>query len=841
LETLVELLDRMDELGRREAVRHWDGYRRRVWSYRDLLRAAEAAAERLRAAGVGAGDRVLLWGENRPEWAAAFWGCVWVGAQAVPVDYRSSPDLARRVAAEAEAKLALHGDEVDAGALDALPAARLGRLPLEPSAAQPRHESSPEDVVEIVYTSGSTSAPRGVLHRHRNLCSNLDPIAREMDKYRWLARPFQPIRLLDLLPLSHLFGQTMGLYIPVLLGGSAVFTADLQPAALIEMIRRERVSVLTAVPALLASLRQAVEKQLDGPPAPVKRKGWAGIPETWWRHRKVHARLGWKFWAFVVGGAQLEESLESFWRRLGYAVVQGYGLTEASPVVSVNHPFSPGRGSIGKAVAGQEVKLAPDGEILVRGASVVSDTLGDRPASEGGTYVEEGWLPTGDLGEIDDQGRLFFRGRKKDLIVRPDGLNVYPRDVEEALTAQPEVAEACVVGVDGKVHAALVPAEEDADLAAAVSRANEALEPHQRVQERSVWQADDLPRTASTFKIRRGELVAMLTGDRAPETEPRSELERLLDRDLPEGEAVRLEEDLGLSSLDRIELLGKLEERVGGPVDESRFAAVRTVSDLQRILEAPPTERDAGAGGHALPGFLAQPRWNRWRAVVGLRRSLQELLFFPLSNRLMKIRFENGERLEGLRGPVIFAANHSSHFDALAVLRALPRRWRRRVAPSMSQDFFGAWFGTRKASWRDKLRDVAGFFGALALFNAYPLPQRLSGTRRALRYTAELIDDGWCPLVFPEGTRSADGRMLPFRPGIGLMAQSLDVRVVPLHIAGTREIYPPDEPIPVRRGSVRVAAGAPLDLADAPSYEEAAKSVEQAVAQLGAGTGEIKS
>ena len=832
METLFEVLDRIETLGRREAVRVWDGYRRQVWSYRDLLEAAEAAAEFLRRNGVGPADRVLLWGENRPEWAAAFWGCVWTGATAVPVDYRSSPDLTRRIAREAGVKFALCGDDVDAAGLEA-PTERLARLPDRAATPQPRHPATGDDVVEIVYTSGSTSAPRGVVHRHRNLCSNLSGIADEIDKYRWAAAPFQPIRLLDLLPLSHLFGQTMGLYMPVLLGGAVVFTDDLQPAALIEMIRRERVSVVTAVPALVASLRGAVEKQLGGPPEPVRRTGWGGIPETWWRYRSVHARLGWKFWAFVVGGAQLDDALEAFWRRLGYAVIQGYGLTEASPVVAVNHPFSPSRGSIGKAVAGQEVKLAPDGEILVRGPAVVSDLMSERSASEGGTYVEDGWLHTGDLGEIDSEGRLFFRGRKKDLIVKPDGLNVFPHDVEEKLLEQPEVAEACVVGVGGRVHAALVPASADADLAGAVKRANEKLEPHQRVQERSLWAAEDLPRTPSTFKIRRGELVALLTGEqRSPEPSHRSELERLLDRDLPGGGGSRLEEDLGLSSLDRIELLSRVEEQIGAPIDETRFAAVRTVDDLQALLTAPRGESGAEPRGPSLPGLLARPRWNRTWFVVGLRRGLQEALFFPLSNRLMQIELIGGERLEGLKGPVIFVANHSSHFDALAILRALPRRWRRRVAPAMSQDFFGAWFGTRRATAFEKLRDVAGFLGALGLFNAYPLPQRLSGTRQALRYTAELVDEGWCPLVFPEGTRSPDARLLPFRPGIGLMAQSLHVPVVPLRIQGTFEIYPPDEPIPVRRGVARVTVGSPLDLSGFDSYEAAAAQVERAVRAL---------
>src|SRR5207245_637375 len=205
----------------------------------------------------------------------------------------------------------------------------LGSLP--PSGLFEPSTIAPDDVVEIVYTSGTTGEPKGVVHRHRNICANLRPFAREIAKYKRWARPFQPVRILDLLPLSHMFGQSQGLFIPVLLGGSVAFTTETHPGKVVDFIRANRISVLVCVPRILENL-----KIRTSPPGSGRRKGPGeghnlGIIRRLWRHRGIHSRFGWKFWAFVVGGARVEAELEQFWNGLGLLVIQGYGLTEASP------------------------------------------------------------------------------------------------------------------------------------------------------------------------------------------------------------------------------------------------------------------------------------------------------------------------------------------------------------------------------------------------------------------------------------------------------------------------------------------------------------------------------
>ncbi len=894
MQTLVELLPRIRELGKREALRYHNGYRTWRLSYAALYERIAAFARYLEARGFQKGDRLLLWGENSPEWVSVFWACLARGVEVVPVDYHSSPALAGRIQREVQARLLVAGEEVESGGLgiEVLTFSKVGALggegPPDPIDAS---GITAEDVVEIIYTSGTTGEPMGVVHRHKNICANLTGIGNEIERYRRLAGPFQPIRLLDMLPLSHMFGQSAGLFFPPLLGGAAVFARELNPGAIIETIRRERVSVLIAVPGLLANLRNEIARRLPAAVVAPRRRGLAGAAESWWRYRQAHHRLGWKFWALVVGGARLDADLEDFWRRLGFVLVQGYGLTETSPVVSLNHPFDTRRGSIGKALEGQEVKLAPDGEILVRGPSVVSEYLGGEPESR--ARFDDGWLHTGDIAEMDGEGRLYYRGRKKEMIVTPEGLNVYPQDVEAVLNRFPEVKESAVIAMgrhgEERVHAVLIlreargggPAGDPAEL---VRRANHELESHQRIQGWSIWPEPSFPRTPSTMKIKRGEVARRVAAAKGappqaaapPQEGVKGVLAQLTGRDAAglRGE-LRLSEDLGLTSLERVELLARLEDQYRVELDEERFAAIMTVADLERhvseveegaaprrgmaagaVPEAPRAEVPGGApraepaaalaeeaivrevekapepGPEAVaPRYAVLPRWSRWRPVRWMRALLLQFAILPMVRELVRLKVEGRENLKGLKPPVIFVANHVSHFDTPVIYCALPWRLRYRLAPAMSQDFFRAYFEPRRFSAEQRLKAAGQYYLACSLFNAYPLPQRMGGTRRALQYTGELIDRGYCPLVFPEGERSPTGEMLPFKTGIGLMAQRLRVAVVPIYVQGMYEVYSVHQEWP-QPGRVRVTFGRPMEFDPREDYEAVTSAIEQAVREL---------
>ena len=848
MRTLLDLIPRLQgQAG--EAVRFDDGLRTRVLSYSDLWRRIASFAVHLRERGIRKGDRLLLWGENGPEWVVAFWSCVSQGVQVVPVDSTSSPALVERIQDKVQARLVVHGREVQ-------PETSVEHLSFRDLAALktgsemlPQVRLDPDDPVEIVFTSGTTGSPKGVIHRHRNICANLTPFAREIARYRRYARPFQPVRFLNLLPLSHMFGQSAGLFIPLILGGGVVFMSELHPAAILDCIRRHRVSVLVTVPRVLTSLERRLRRSVEIPSEPVKRPGLPGVAVRWWKYRRVHRTLGWKFWAILVGGARLELRQEEWWAELGFALLQGYGLTESSPVVAVNHPFRPRRGALGRPLAGQEVRLAPDGEILVRGESVATEYLTSR--SETQDILVQGWFRTGDVGELDETGTLYYKGRKKDLIVTADGLNVHPQDVEAVLNRLPDIRECVVVPVSSPVgdvvHAALIPETGRPDLAETIRQANRRLESHQRVRSWSVWPEEDFPRTPSTWKIRRHQVARQVAEGRGTPlgetvSTARSILAQLTGREQAEirGDQ-RLDEDLGLSSLDRVDLLSRLENRRDPDLDEKGLALISTVRELEAVLTgsvaAGPSAAETGA--EQRPGAdppsdrveTALPYWTRRAPVRWARTGLREGFMIPLLRNRLPLTVTGADLLERLRPPVIFAANHVSHLDTPVILAALPTLWRRRLVPAMVQEWFLPHFRPEGFAWRERFSASLQYVLACGCFNAYPLPQRMGGIRRSLRYTGELLDQGFCPLVFPEGRRSPDGALGSFQAGIGLMGVRLEVPVVPVHVDGMFQVFPAGSRWP-RRSPVSVTFGEPVRPGPGLGYAEAASEVRRAVQRL---------
>jgi long-chain acyl-CoA synthetase len=816
-----------------------DGYRRREYTYEDAGRAARGFAARLSQAGLSKGDKVVFWGENRPEWVVCYWGCLLAGIVVVPIDYRSSADFVARVQGLVNARVLLVGDDVES-ALETGSSHRpefhvvwrFAELDWAADGPTPVVPISRDDIIQIIFTSGATAEPKGVVIRHRNVLANIIPVEREVAKYRKYARPFHPLRFLNLLPLSHMFGQSMASSIPPMVNGTVIFTRSFNPHDVVGLIHRRRISVLVCVPKILGVLRDHVVRTFpeaaDPPPPGIS------IPGRWWKYRRVHRAFGLKFWAFVVGAAPLPADLEEFWRRLGFAVIQGYGLTETAPIVTLNHPFRTSKGSVGKPIEGVEVRIAEDGEILVRGENVTSGyyEAGDESrsaSSESRTLDSDGWLHTGDIGEHDEQGRLFIKGRKKEMIVRPDGLNVFPEDVERVLNAQEGVRESAVVGtVDGaeeRVHAVLV-LEPGIDTAAVIRQANTQLQDHQRVRTSSIWPAAELPRTEGTRKLKRRAIRDWVeSGTSAAPAAPGDTLEQLLGRfahgRMLEGSTTL--DELGLSSLERVELMVALEDRFQTRIDEGRFSEASSVGDLKQLIE-----RGSTTEPHDEP--VDFPRWNRSWPLALIRRLSLATWILPLARVFAHTRVEGLEHLRGLPGPVVFASNHQSHMDVPVILSALPGRWRARVAPAMAKEFFKAHFFPADFTWREWFTNTVNYHLAAFYFNAFPLPQREAGARQTLQYIGELTSHGWSILIFPEGLRSPTGDIKAFRGGIGMIGSRLDVPIVPVRIDGVDKLLPVGASF-VRPGRVRVAFGAPLRLHGG-DYAALAQTVEQAVRDL---------
>jgi len=520
----------------------------------------------------------------------------------------------------------------------------------------------------------------------------------------------------------------------------------------------------------------------------------------------------------VTGGATLGAETETFWRRLGFAVVQGYGMTETASLVTVNHPFKTGRGSIGKTLRGQEVMLDESGEILVRGANVSpgywrgpnSEDAAREPLGEGG------WLRTGDLGERDAAGNIYFRGRKKDAIVTAAGLNVYPEDIEAALNRQPEVRLSAVVGVEGprgpEPLAVLIMTDAGADPAPVVERANRTLARHQHVRRWHVWPDADFPRTP-TQKVRKRDILERVSpkrngknghpngatdenaavNDASPVTHhssldpsPASLIAALAPRAGGEAPAAidssaSLSTDLKLDSLGRVELLSALEDRYQIEIDEASFTAATTVGDVERIVNA------GGARAEEAAQY-PYPSWAQATPVRWFRVAFYYAVVLPITSVLCWARVVGRERLRGLRGPALFVSNHITYFDHALIMSALPGRFRRRLAIAQEGERLRLWrkppAGTpllRRLRWR------AQYFLVVVIFNTFSLP-KASGFRRSFAYAGESVDRGYNLLVFPEGIRADKLGMSPFRPGIGVLASQLGIPVVPVRIDGLIEL-----------------------------------------------------
>jgi long-chain acyl-CoA synthetase len=868
---------------------HDDGYRTWTYRYDEVGAAARRLAGRLHAAGLTKGDAVILWGENRPEWIVAFWACLLRGIVVVPVDYRSAPSLVDRIAAVVSARLLLVGEDVDSAAVTLV----APRWPLttllreEPGASAAIGDAPPvtitaDDTAEIIFTSGATAEPKGVIITHRNVLANIVPIEREMAKYLRYIGPFSPIRFLNLLPLSHMFGQAMATFIPPMLGGTVVFMRSLAPADIVRQISTRRISVLVSVPKILDVLREHVRYEFpetqrlhpapDSGVAPLPAEKWY---RRWWRFRRVHRAFGLKFWSAVVGAAPLDPTLEEFWGGLGFVVVQGYGLTETAPIVTLNHPLHARKGTVGKPIHGVDVKIAEDGEILVRGDNVSQGYVG---AGDGSRTLADGWLHTGDIGSLDDQGRLSILGRKKEMIVTPDGLNVFPEDVERALLAQPGVRDAAVVGRrwDGeeRVHAVLV-LDEPESLSRVIQHANATLADHQRIRSASQWAGADLPRTEGTRKLKRTALRAWVESGEQAEARPvagedtlRHVLAKFAKGRDDVGDETTLEA-LALSSLERVELLMALEQQFQTIVDEGAFAAAQTIGDLRRLVgetaigrRAPATEDPASGtrnlepaagevrssrpsgrpsppssldtapeGGGARAGTLDDfPRWNRAAVPYWLRRLSLPTWILPVGRVFVRLRVEGLEHLVRLDGPVVFAANHQSHMDTPVILMALPRRWRYSTAVAMAKEFFTAHFHPAGHPLRRRVTNGLNYYLASLFFNAFPIPQREAGTRHTLRYIGQLFGEGQSLLIFPEGKRTMAGEINEFRAGIGMIGAKLGVPVVPVRLVGADRLLHQNARFPTP-GRVTVRFGPPLYL-QGDDYAALAKQVEAAVRAL---------
>ncbi len=894
---LATLLDVLRCHGREVAVVRYQGNRRRVTTYGEIAHLAGRFAALLVQHGIGPGDRVLLWAENSAEWIAAFYGCLLRGVLAVPLDSIGTVDFATRVAADVTPKLAV-GDALLLGQLPA----ETPRLTFEDwLSALPAEEAGPveglsrETPLEILFTSGTTGDPKGIVITHGNVLASVGPIEYGAQPYLRYERLIHPLRILHTLPLSHVFGQTMGLWVPPIFAAELHFENRLVAHRLIETIHRERISVLAAVPRVLALLKTHMETTLPGLAERVAASQGMNPWLRWLRFRRVHSAFGLKFWALISGGGALPGPLEQFWNALGFVLVQGYGMTETTALITLNHPFHVARGTIGKPMPGREVKLGPDGEVLVRGASISGATW------SGGALHKRAdeWLATGDLVQAQPSGELRFLGRKSEVIVTAAGVNLHPEDLEAAIEQESGVTACAVVPMQtpaGVEPCAVLAFRGEGDqAAAAIERANARLAEFQRLRRWVLWPEPDLPRT-STGKVRRKAVAEWLAGIQAAAANASSgaannagagafgastdwllALIAQISGEAPAGvgDELRLTEDLHLDSLGRVQLAAAIEERLGMVPESGLLEEVQTLGELRQLVAGgdkagqrawsptPSPERRQKDGAHDVPepdaayredegledadrkyllptvawrlplifrslanvGRPAKvkappepahaqweryiyPRWPWMLLFRWLRAAFVEAVMRPLVWLLAHPVVVAPQKLAA-DAPLLIVANHVTTYDGPLIQYALPGSIRRRLAVAMSGEMLENFRHFRNPdNGRFSPFGPLAYLLLTALFNVFPLA-RQRNFQPSFAHAGKAMDRGFNVLVFPEGTRSAEGVLARFRPGIGLLVKQSGTSVLPIAIRGLGDLKTGRRRW-FRSGAIEVHVGQPI-------------------------------
>lgn len=810
------MLSRAGGFGERVAFNLFKGRWEHV-TYGQFLKNAGALSRHLRDSGVGPGDRVLITAENRPEWCASYLGVLMAGGVAVPVDARATPDEMKNIISDSGTRMVIHTKATLASVREAIGGLPVGALDLDEFSfnGAPSHpgpdDMKEDDIASLIYTSGTTGAPKAVMLSHGNLLSDAGDILK-------LFLVSEGDNVLSLLPLHHTYPFMCTFVAPLLAGAQVTYPPSLKGADIASSIKETGVTVVVGVPQLLGLMFQRMMERVKGLPAPLAQVFLSFIRLSGLLRRKwdinlmgrVFRPFGRQFRFFASGGARLDPEVMKGLEALGFTVLEGYGLTETSPVVAFNPLGRRKPGSAGLALPSAEIRILPsqeglpgEGEISIRGPMVMKGYY--RNPGLTASAIKDGWLMSGDLGYIDEEGYLFITGRLKELIVLSSGKNVYPEEVESHYLGSPLIKEICVMEQDGRLQAVVVP---DTDYARAekIGNINEALRweveslsrslpPHMRIKGYALRQ-EPLPRTP-LGKLRR---FMIKGGERAPRGEDSALMAEEAGRTVAEclshfyHQKVRssdsLELDLGLDSLKRLELSASLEKALGVSLPEGLVFEAQTVRDLVEGIRS----LEAGVSGEGPPGEPSDEEKRR----VGLERGgLEWLASVSLRSAIgLALRVFFRLRVRGLENlpppPFIIAANHTSYLDGFSIGAGVPLGVFRRV-----------YFQGLKRYFSGRL---TGLFARLA--HVIPIDP-YADFGKALRLSSHVLRSGNSLCIFPEGGRSFDGNLMEFKKGIGILALEADVPVVPARIEGTFGILPRGAWRP-RPGRILLTFGSPV-------------------------------
>lgn len=795
-----------------------NGYRTFTYSYEQLYVLIEQMAGWYTKNGIQKGDRVAIWGVNSPEWVVAELGALFVGAIVVPLDIQASPMTVEKIVERAGVSLIFQTQfrpkkmNISTVVLEEL------FFNLSPGVVGTISAVSQSETALIVYTSGTTGDPKGVVLTHKNITANVVSVSRQF------SFP-EKIRILSVLPLSHMFEQVGGLFVPLYLGGTVVYPRAIVASALFTALTRFRITHMVLVPRLLEAMHQGIlaRAKEEGKYDMLERllaraEKWPqNVFYAWLKKmlfRKIHRAFGSSFEFAVSGGASLSPITERFWRSVGIVVYQGYGLTECSPVLTTTTKGNTPLGSVGKAIHGVELTLSKEWEILARGDNIFLEYYNDKEKTL--DAMKDGWFLTGDKGEIDINGNLYIKGRIKEMIVTPSGMNVYPDDVENILLLDERVFEACVVGKkkeQGEMVYAVLILKKNEDSAKnsedydetkvggdIVARANEQLGTHASIQGWCIWHEHEFPKT-STRKVKRilvQQTVERLEKEQYRETKETPKLYDIIGMVVGKNsqsifpDSV-LSHDLGLDSLGRVELISALAREYNYELPEAYITERTTVRDILAYIET-------------RPRLAEQYKYPAWpQSFFGrVLRFIFSTLEGIISALFARITLLHKERLISLSGPVMFVVNHVSAGDHSIVVRTLPLRFRAHLSTPTADTYYIR----PQAPLIERVRLRMLFFLSQITAGAFFLRQN-DGFTSSLTHAGAVLDSGESLLMFPEGMRSRTEEFLSYQKGVAHLIRVLKVPVVPLAHSGLGYVFPKGKLLP-KRGVVTVSIGKPI-------------------------------
>ncbi len=797
-----------------------------TYTFADFWESARRVAGWLRNNGIQKGDKVVLMTKNEPAWPMAYFGILCADAVAVPLDPEMPEFEAARITAKAEAKLVIvHETRPGSHDFGARRVAIGEVFDAEPVAEEGAHGVCRRDrsmeIASLLFTSGTTGDPKGVMLTHGNFTALLASL-------QGAFTVTEKDRFLSVLPLFHTFEFSCGLLLPVSLGAQLCYLEEIDGPLLRQALKTVKPTALIGVPALWDLLHRRIETQVGerGDTARLAFKSMLrfsrhlrkeyGINLGPMAFGEVHKLMGGRIRYLISGGAALGEPVMKAFEGLGFELLEGYGLTEAAPVLTVRRPGDRlGGGSVGKPITGVKVQIInPDkdgvGEVIAKGDNVMVGYLNDAEATA--NTVRKGWLHTGDLGKLDRDGRLTLVGRRKEIIVTSSGKNVYPDELEPLYADHVHIKELAIVGIpdpqgDERVAALVVlndetPEDAQNEVRAHFGLVGQKLGDHQRVRTLKFWHGE-LPRTP-TRKVKRTEVraellhllevskasraehpgvpagrepawlyacVAGLTGHEAVDIEP----------------TTHLIQDLGLSSLQLVELRLLIEERGSVRVPGEELVKCGTVRELVELVER------RAKGGESLSFDLEGEEEEDGavdvpQPVSKLGRTLLDLAQRQTYRRAFNVKVNGREHIP-LNAQCIVVANHASHLDMGLVKYALGEYGQRLSALAAADYFFDT---PKKRTYFEEFTNL--------------IPVDRSGSlESSLRLAEQALREGRIILVFPEGTRSGNGELQEFKHGIGYLQSKSGLPVLPLYLKGTHRSLPKGGVFPShRRLSVKI-------------------------------------